>query len=120
MDPTIFGAHDALELLTISGAEALGIDDRVGSIEVGKQADLVVHDRSRVEWIPPSPDPVLQLVWGSDGRSVDSVFVAGQRVVQGGAVTALDVADLVEEALAAGQALRTRSDVPAAARWPVR
>lgn len=120
MDPTIFGAHDALELLTIRGAEALGIDDRVGSIEVGKQADLVVHDRSRVEWIPPSPDPVLQLVWGSDGRSVDSVFVAGQRVVQGGAVTALDVADLVEEALAAGQALRTRSDVPAAARWPVR
>lgn len=119
MDPTLFGAHEALELLTIKGAQALGIDDRVGSIEVGKQADLVVHDRSRVEWIPPSPDPVLQLIWGSDGRSVRDVFVAGRQVVADGTVTAIDVAGLLDEAVAAGAALRTRSNVPAAARWPV-
>ena len=117
VDPTVFGAHDALELLTIKGAEALGIDERVGSIEAGKQADLVVHDRSRVEWIPPSPDPVLQLVWGSDGRSVRDVFVAGNRVVADGQVTALDVADLVDHAIAAGAALRSRAKVPAVARW---
>ncbi len=119
MDPTIFGAHDALELLTIKGAEALGISDRVGSIEVGKQADLVVHDRTRVEWIPPSPDPVLQLIWGSDGRSVRDVFVAGQQVVRDGSVTALDVTELIDDAVAAGAALRQRSNVPAAARWPI-
>ena len=119
MDPTIFGAHDALELLTIKGAEALGISDRVGSIEVGKQADLVVHDRTRVEWIPPSPDPVLQLIWGSDGRSVRDVFVAGQRVVRDASVTALDVTELIDDAVAAGAALRKRSNVPAAARWSV-
>jgi len=119
MDPTIFGAHEALELLTIKGAEALGISERVGSIEVGKQADLVVHDRTRVEWIPPSPDPVLQLVWGSDGRSVRDVFVAGQQVVSDGSVTALDVSALIDDAVAAGAALRKRSNVPAAARWPV-
>ena len=58
VDPTIFGAHDALELLTIAGAEALGMADHIGSLEVGKQADIVVHDRSHIEWIPPSPDPV--------------------------------------------------------------
>lgn len=119
MDPTIFGAHEALELLTIKGAEALGIDDRVGSIEVGKQADLVVHDRTRVEWIPPSPDPVLQLIWGSDGRSVRDVYVAGRHVVSDGSVTALDVSALIDDAVAAGAALRKRSNVPAAARWPI-
>lgn len=119
MDPTVFGAHEALELLTIKGAEALGIADRVGSIEVGKQADLVVHDRTRVEWIPPSPDPVLQLVWGSDGRSVRDVYVAGTQVVSGGEINALDVSELIDDAVAAGAALRTRSNVPAAARWPV-
>lgn len=119
MDPTMFGAHHALELLTIKGAQALGIDDRLGSIEQGKQADLVVHDRTRVEWIPPSPDPVLQLMWGSDGRSVRDVFVAGQPVVVDGAVTALDVGSLVDDAVTAGAALRRRSNVPAAARWPV-
>ena len=116
-DPTVFGAHDALELLTIGGAAALGIDDRVGSIEVGKQADLVVHDRTRVEWIPRSPDPVLQLVWGSDGRSVRDVFVAGRQVVADGTVTTVDIAALADEAVATGQALRTRSGIPAATRW---
>lgn len=117
-DPTVFGAHDALELLTIRGAEALGVEHSVGSIEVGKQADLVVHDRSRVEWIPPSPDPVLQLIWGSDGRSVRDVFVAGEQVVADGRVTKLDVDELADDAIAAGTALRSRSGVGTVARWP--
>jgi 5-methylthioadenosine/S-adenosylhomocysteine deaminase len=120
LDPTVFGAHDALELLTIRGAEALGIDDQVGSLEVGKQADLVVHDRSRVEWIPPSPDPVLQLIWGSDGRSVRDVFVAGEHVVSDGQLTTVDVNSLVDDAVAAGRALRQRSGVPELSRWPLR
>ncbi len=120
IDPTAFGAHDALELLTIRGAQALGVADRVGSIEVGKQADLVVHDRSRVEWVPNSPDPVLQLVWGSDGRSVRDVFVAGRAVVEDGIVTTVDIDDLVDEAVAAGRSLRARSGIPDAVRWPIR
>lgn len=120
LDPTVFGAHDALELLTIRGAEALGIDGQVGSIEVGKQADIVVHDRSRIEWIPQSPDPVLQLVWGSDGRSVRDVYVAGEQVVADGVVSALDVHALADDAVAAGRALRTRSGIDAVSRWPNR
>ena len=120
MDPTVFGAHDALELLTIRGAEALGIAGRLGSIEVGKQADLVVHDRSRIEWIPNSPDPVLQLVWGSDGRSVRDVYVAGKLVVDEGRVLGVDVADLAIRAASAGRALRERAGIDQAVRWPLR
>ncbi len=119
VDPTIFGAHDALELLTIAGAEALGMADRIGSLEVGKQADIVVHDRSRIEWIPPSPDPVLQLIWGSDGRSVRDVYVAGELVVADGQVTTVDVAALAAEAQHAGRSLRTRSGIKAVSRWPI-
>ncbi len=119
VDPTGFGAHDALELLTIRGAQALGVDDIVGSIEVGKQADLVVHDRTRVEWIPNSPDPALQLIWGSDGRSVRDVYVAGKMVVRNGELTTIDVASLVDDAVAAGRALRARSSTPNSARWPM-
>jgi len=120
LDPTVFGAHDALELLTIRGAQALGIADRVGSIEVGKQADIVVHDRSRVEWIPSSPDPVLQLIWGSDGRSVRDVYVAGTKVVADSRLTTVDVDSLVNDAVAAGTALRQRSGIPDVSRWPRR
>ncbi len=120
LDPTVFGAHDALELLTIRGAEALGIDDLVGSIEVGKQADLVVHDRTRVEWIPASPDPVLQLIWGSDGRSVRDVYVAGEHVVAEGELMTVDIRALTDDAVAAGAALRKRSGVESVSRWPRR
>ncbi|MDE0606347.1 MAG: amidohydrolase family protein [Acidimicrobiaceae bacterium] len=119
VDPAIFGAHDALELLTIAGAEALGMSDQIGSLEAGKQADIVVHDRSRVEWIPQSPDPVLQLIWGSDGRSVRDVYVAGEPVVADGRVQTVDVAGLAEEAQDAGRSLRARSGVEATSRWPI-
>jgi 5-methylthioadenosine/S-adenosylhomocysteine deaminase len=112
MDPTVFRAHDALELLTIRGAEALGAAATIGSIEVGKQADLAVHDRTQLEWVPRSDDPVLQLVWGSDGRSVRDVYVAGQPVVSDGELTALNVADLAADAQAAGRSLRERAGLP--------
>ena len=120
MDPTVFGAHDALELLTIRGAEALGVSDRLGSIEVGKQADIVVHDRSRIEWIPNSPDPVLQLVWGSDGRSVRDVYVAGALVVRDGGVLGVDVEGLATDAALAGSAIRKRAGIEPVSRWPLR
>ena len=75
IDPERFGAHDAFELATIAGAEAVGMADRIGSIEPGKQADLVVHRASGWGWTPRG-DVGLQLVWGTDGRSVRDVWVA--------------------------------------------
>ena len=104
LDPFSVTAHDALELLTIRGAEAIGMADRIGSLEVGKQADIVVHDTSGPQWNPPATDPVLQLVWASDGRSVSDVVVAGRQVVRDGRCITVDV-----PALNAAAAERNRS-----------
>lgn len=120
MDPTAFGAHHAFELLTIKGAEAIGMASAVGSLEVGKQADVVVHDRGGLSWHPPSDDVVLQLVWGSDGRSVRDVWVAGNQVVAGGHPTTVDVDALAEAALSARRKLIERSGVEPQPRWPRR
>ena len=90
-DPAGFTAHDALALATIGGARAVGMDDRVGSLEVGKLADVVVHDTSGPQWNPPSTDVVAQLMWGSDGRSVRDVIVDGHHVVRDGTVVGIDV-----------------------------
>lgn len=90
MDPFCFTAHDALAMATIEGARAIGMDDHIGSLEVGKRADLVIHDTSQPQWIPRAPDPVLQLVWATDGRSVSEVMVEGRWVVRHGECTTVD------------------------------
>ncbi len=89
LDPQRFGAHQAFELATIAGAEAIGMADRIGSLEVGKQADIVVHEATDWGWSPRG-DVGLQLVWGTDGRSVRDVFVAGRPVIRDGSCVTVD------------------------------
>jgi 5-methylthioadenosine/S-adenosylhomocysteine deaminase len=119
-DPTEFGAHQAFELLTIAGAEAVGMDDRIGSLEAGKAADIVVIDRSGIQWQPPSADPILQLVWAGGGRSVTDVLVDGRLVVEGGRCTTVDAESLSSEARHAAKALIHRSGISPRSRWPMR
>lgn len=119
-DPTRPGAHLALELATIRGAAAAGLGDEIGSIEVGKRADLVVLDADRPEWAPAGDDEALQLVWGTDGRSVRHVVVGGRVVVRDGRCTGIDEAALRAEAPAAGRALRARAGIAPVRAWPMR
>ena len=100
MDAFSITGHHGLELATIRGAEAVGKAASIGSLEVGKQADIVVHDTSGPQWLPRSTDPVLQLIWASDGRSVSEVLVAGRHVVAGGRCMSVDVDGLRAEATA--------------------
>lgn len=97
-DPFSFTAHDALALATRRGAEAIGKGATIGSIEVGKQADLVVHDTSGTQFLPRATDPVLELMWASDGRSVRDVVVAGRVVVRDKRCVTVDVDALRDEA----------------------
>jgi len=119
MDPTAFGAPDALELLTIRGAEAIGMADRIGSLEVGKQADIVVHDRSGPQWPPVADDVVQQLIWGTDGRSVRDVWVAGEQVVSDGQSTKVEIERLAVDAKAASDDIMRRANIQPAPRWPM-
>ena len=91
-------AQDALALATIRGATAIGKGDLIGSLEVGKQADIVVHDTSGVQFVPRSTDSVRQLIWASDGRSVRDVIIAGREVVRDRRCVTVDLDSLRAEA----------------------
>ena len=93
-----FGAHTALELATIAGAEAIGMGDELGSLEVGKRADVVVVDTTGPAWTPPSADPVLGLIWGGGGSSVRDVVASGRVVVEDRRCVTVDVDALRDEA----------------------
>jgi 5-methylthioadenosine/S-adenosylhomocysteine deaminase len=104
MDHATITAATGLDLMTIRGAEAVGMADRVGSIEVGKRADIVVHDLGGPSWRPVGR-PDLNLVWGTDGRSVRDVLVDGRIVVRDGSSTLVDEAALAAQAREAQQRL---------------
>ena len=118
-DVHLVPAEQALEMATLFGARALGLDGEIGSIEVGKQADLVVFDTRRAEWRALF-DPVNNLVYSADGRSVRTVIAGGRVVVDGGRATFVDEAALSERVQQHGQALleRTGSRINRG-RWPI-
>ena len=98
-----FGAHDALQLATIGGARALGIDARVGSLEVGKEADLAAFRTDTPRAIPMG-DPYSAAIFALPGRSAELVTVKGRVLVERGRARAADRA-LAERVQAIGAAL---------------
>jgi 5-methylthioadenosine/S-adenosylhomocysteine deaminase len=118
-DPALFPATTALELATLGGARAMLAEHEIGSIEAGKKADLVLHDRDRPEWVPLHDVP-NQLVWSADGRGVHSVFVDGRRVVDDYRLVTIDEERLYRDAQAAGEEIVARSGLTRTRAWPTR
>jgi 5-methylthioadenosine/S-adenosylhomocysteine deaminase len=98
-----FGAHQALELATIGGARALGLDDRVGSLEEGKDADLAAF-RIDIPRTTPLGDPYSAAIFALPGRSADLVVVRGEVLVERGRCKRSDPG-LTERVRAAGAEL---------------
>jgi cytosine/adenosine deaminase-related metal-dependent hydrolase len=111
-------AEMALELATIHGARALGLEHDIGSIEVGKKADLVLFDTRRPEWRTLF-NPVNSLVYNADGRSVHTVIVDGRVVVQNGTPCYVDEWELITRVQALGERLLARTGIHFSPRWPV-
>ena len=117
LEPQRFGAHQAFEMATIAGAEAIGMADRIGSLTVGKQADIVVHQASDWGWMPRG-DVGLQLVWGTDGRTVRDVLIAGQLVIRAGRCVTVDAPALRNEALGRQRSLLEHAGITVPHVWP--
>jgi len=96
-DPAMVGARRALRMATIDGARALGWDDEIGSIEVGKKADFVLFDLRHVEWTPFA-DPVQALVWSASPASIAQTWVDGKALYRGGRIVTLDESEIFRQA----------------------
>jgi 5-methylthioadenosine/S-adenosylhomocysteine deaminase len=107
---TALPAERAFRLATVDGATALGIADEVGSLEVGKRADVVVVriDGPHVE---PGGDVYSRLVYGCTSRDVEHVFVDGEHVVEKGEHTRLAREDVLERARSQSKKLVARAKI---------
>jgi cytosine/adenosine deaminase-related metal-dependent hydrolase len=97
LDPSVLTARDALRMATIEGARALGMDDRIGSLEPGKLAD-VVHFTGSTTRLAYIHDPYQQLVYGAGPGDVANVWVGGNRVVDSGVLATVDEREVVNHA----------------------
>ncbi|WP_227934864.1 amidohydrolase family protein [Alkalihalobacillus deserti] len=95
-DATLIPADKALQMATIHGAEAIWLDDQIGSLEVGKQADLIVINTKQA-FYQPVHNPISHLVYSGSGRDVKDVYVQGKQVVKNGECITIDEEKVIFE-----------------------
>ena len=90
-DASQFSIETALKALTIEGAKVLGMEDEIGSLEVGKQADfLVIQPQGKIH-LQPQEKILSQLVDAVKSSDVDHVYIAGEQVVKDGQVLTVNL-----------------------------
>ena len=93
-------AKDVIKMATINGAKLLGLEDKIGSIEVGKRADIIIVDMSdkldNVKMIP-NVDIVSNLVYNADGKNVDTTIINGQVLMENREVKFIDTNKVVKK-----------------------
>jgi 5-methylthioadenosine/S-adenosylhomocysteine deaminase len=111
-DPTVFPAWEVLRMATIEGAQAIGLGDEVGSLEPGKQADLILVDLTAPNLSPvldaPIRNIVPNLVYAASGHEVKTVMVAGRVLMRDRQVLTANEAAIRAEAQAQAEAVARR------------
>lgn len=110
-------APEVLEMATIGGARALGLADEIGSLDVGKRADLVLFSERNVT-LANIHDPYQKLVYCASGREVSDVWVDGVPVVAGGRVVTLDLDEVLPRARELATELARAAGLPSALLAP--
>ena len=93
-------AKDVIKMVTINGAKLLGLENKTGSIEIGKKADIIIVDISdkldNVKMIP-NVDIISNLVYNADGKNVDTTIVNGQVLMENRNVKVIDTNKVVKK-----------------------
>ncbi len=103
-DPTTISAYRTLQMATIYGAEALGIDKKTGSLSPGKDADLIIINTD-VPHLQPMHDPISAVVYSCQASDVDTVICQGKTLMGHRELLTLDEQTIIDRAVAAAHTL---------------
>ena len=109
MNPEVLSANTVLRMATIGGATAIGLGDSIGSLEVGKRADIIQVGFDDVHHVP-TYDVVSHLVYVTDEQDVDSVIVDGKILMRDGQLLTIDTKRVATEARALAAEIRIALD----------
>jgi 5-methylthioadenosine/S-adenosylhomocysteine deaminase len=102
LDPKVLPADEVFNMATINGAKALGLDNNIGSVEVGKKADLILLDKKSINMTPASNIPSSNIVYSANGSDVLTTICNGQILMENRKLTFLDeekIMNLASEAI---------------------
>jgi cytosine/adenosine deaminase-related metal-dependent hydrolase len=117
-DPLVVSAEDVIQMATLGGAVAMGFADKVGSLEAGKLADVIIIDLHELG-LTPAVNPVSNLVYSGSGQSVDTNIVNGKVLMRSKQLLTLNVDEIMEKAKSHITKLLERADVDISPKWPV-
>ncbi len=95
-DAAALPAHTLLEMATINGAKALGLENEIGSLEIGKAADLTAINLNSLSTVPVY-DPLSALIYASSRENITDVWVAGERLLKAGELLTLHAPSLIKQ-----------------------
>lgn len=111
LDPMAITAEKVLEMATIDGARSIGMEQEIGSIEVGKKADLVFFDPAASQKSTPMHNPVSTLVYSSGMQNITGVMVDGRMLMEGGKLLTASDADIIANGQRAAEGLCRRGKI---------
>jgi cytosine/adenosine deaminase-related metal-dependent hydrolase len=109
-DPSVLPPGKVLEMCTIEGAKALGLGGEIGSLEIGKMADLILVDLRRPHLYPANM-PAFRVVYFANGNDVHTVIVGGEVVLEDRRATRVDEDAILDEAQVQTEAMIDRLDL---------
>ncbi len=111
-------AEGAIEMATINGAKAIGMDKEIGSLEVGKKADVIIINMRRPEWYPNYSE-VQNLVYSSSGDAVETVYIDGRLIMENRKVLTVDEDEIMDRCAILGHDLLKRTGLKVPGKWPI-
>lgn len=107
LDPTAMPAQKVFDMATRGGAAALGLEDEIGTIEVGKKADLILVDMKSSS-LTPLRNPISHLVYSANGADVDTVICNGEMLMKNRELLTIDEAEVISRAEEASEDLLSK------------
>jgi 5-methylthioadenosine/S-adenosylhomocysteine deaminase len=107
LDPTVMPSEAVLEMATLGGAKVLGLEKEIGSLEVGKKADIIILDLNRPH-LQPIYNIISHLVYSATGADVRDVIIDGKLIMQDRKLLTLDEERVLQKAQEWGQRILGR------------
>ena len=98
LDPKVLDSDEAIAMGTIKGAEALGLENEIGSIEVGKKADIILIDTNSANMVPDSSSLSSNIIYSANGSNVDTTICNGKILMENKQLTVLDEQEIYDKA----------------------